>query len=64
MTAVNLAKAGPGFWGREDFLARRGLSLDFLRGRESFLEGMRAFFPERITLRRAARFDKQRRGEG
>jgi hypothetical protein len=44
MTAASLAKAGPGFWGRGDFLARRGLRLDFLRGRESFLEGMRAFF--------------------
>jgi len=52
MTAASLAKAGPGFCAEEDFLARRGLGFDFLRWRESFLEGMRAFFPEELTLRR------------
>jgi hypothetical protein len=46
MTAASLAKAGPGLCGREDSLARRGLGFDFLRGRESFFGGMRAFFLE------------------
>ncbi len=62
MTAASLAKAVPGLWGRGDFFARRGLGLDFLRGRESFLGGMRAFFPEGLTVRRANAFDKQRKG--
>jgi len=44
MTAVSLAKAGPGFWGRGDFLARRGLGFDFLGRREGFWGVMRAFF--------------------
>jgi hypothetical protein len=57
MTAASLAKAGPGFWERGDFLGRRGLA--FLRGRESFLGGMLAYFPEGITLRRAGWFDKR-----
>ncbi len=59
MTATSLAKEGPGFWGRRDFLARRGLVLDFLRGRESFLAGMRVIFPEGITVRRAGVIYKQ-----
>ena len=58
MTAASLAKAGPGFCGRGDFLARRGFGFDFLRGRESFFGGMRAFFPGGITVRRAEGFDK------
>jgi hypothetical protein len=58
MTAASLAKAGPGFWGRGDFLARRGLDFDFLGRRESFLKGMRAFFPEGLTLRRTDAFRK------
>ena len=61
MTAASLAKAGPGFCGRGDFLARRGLGFDFLRGRERFFGGMRAFFPEGITLRRARVFYKRER---
>ena len=44
MTAASLAKAGPGFWAGEDFFARRGLGLDFLRKEESFFVGMPAFF--------------------
>jgi hypothetical protein len=59
MTAASLAKAGPGFWGREDFLARRGLDFVFLLGRESFFGGMRAFFPEGITVKRANVFRKR-----
>lgn len=59
MTATSLAKAGPGFWGRRDFLARRGLVLDFLRGRESFLAGMRVIFPEGITVKRGRWIYKQ-----
>jgi hypothetical protein len=59
MTEASLAKAGPGFCGGGDFLARRGLGLDFLRRRESFFGGMRAFIPEGITLRRAGGFDKR-----
>jgi hypothetical protein len=47
MTAASLAKAGPGFWGREDLLARCGFGFDFLLGRESFFGGMRAFFLEK-----------------
>ena len=42
-------------------MARRGLGFDFLRERESCLGGMRALFPERITLRRARWFDKRER---
>jgi len=59
MTAASLAKAGPGFCGGGDFLARGGLGFDFLRGRESFFGGMRAFFPEGITVRRTKGFDKR-----
>src|SRR5579863_10233610 len=62
MTAASLAKAGPGFWGRGDFLARRGLEFEFLRRWEGFFGGMRAFFPEGITLRRAEGFDKRSGG--
>jgi hypothetical protein len=61
MTAASLAKAGPGLCVDEDFLARRGLVLDFLRRRESFLGGMLAFFPEGLTLRRADAFRKRRK---
>src|ERR1700739_4680314 len=62
MTAASLAKAGPGFGAGEDFLTWRGLGFDFLRRLERFFGGMRAFFPEGITLRRAGWFDKQRKG--
>ena len=58
MTAASLAKAGPGFWGRWDFLARGGLGFAFLGRRESFFGGMRAFFPEGITVGRAGVFYK------
>ena len=59
MTAASLAKAGPGSCGRGVFLARRGLGFDFLRGLERFFGGMRAFFPEGLTLRRAGGFRKR-----
>jgi hypothetical protein len=59
MTAASLTKAGPGFWERGDFLGRRGLGLDLLGRWESFFGGMRAFFPEGLTLRRADAFRKR-----
>ena len=62
MTAASLAKAGPGFWERGDFLGRRDLDVEFLWRRESFFGGMLAFFPEGITLRRAEGFDKRSGG--
>src|SRR6266852_8779021 len=58
MTAASLAKAGPGFCAGRDFLARRSLGLDFLRGRESFFGDMRAFFPDGITVGRVVVFYK------
>ncbi len=44
MTATSLAKAGPGFCGRGDFLARDGLRVDFLCRCVGFRRGMRGFF--------------------
>src|SRR5882757_10049731 len=61
MTAASLAKAGPGSCGRAGFFGRRGLGFDFLRGREVFFGGMRAFFPEGITVGRAGMFYKRER---
>src|SRR5260370_14697647 len=61
MTAASLAKAGAGFCGRADFFGRRGLGFDFLRGREAFFGGMRAFFPEGLTVGRVVVFYKPER---
>jgi len=59
MRAASLAKAGPGFCGRGDFLARRVLGFDFFAGAREFFGGACAlFFPEGITAVRLVWFDK------